>query len=454
MFLTDFATLGFESQRFMQASAYRRTWTIAHRLALASSTPYDFTQRVQAYLQRGFTYNESPPLRAVPLEAFVARDRAGYCQQFSGAMALMLRMGGVPARAASGFTTGQRGSNGDYEVKDTDAHSWVEAYFPGIGWVPFDPTPAAAPAAAGARARSTRDARADPGRPRGPRRARARRQLRRRGAGRGRLGPSAAAIAGWCVLGLLAASVAAGLALRLRRRVVPADPWLAEFERALRRSGPAAGAGHDAGAARARAWARRARVRRRAAGGAVRGGGDGPVGVGSRGAAARARARPRARRPGEKPVGVAAVAGRLTRRPPPVGRLWSPLHTLATLGIWNTPTRLYRRGTALLDAGDYHAAAVSLAQARDSDPDKTSIREALGRALFHCHSYGDAASEFQAVVDFAPTNDFALFCLGRCLQLLGRHAEARHPLTLAACMRPERGDYRLYRDRARAAAAA
>lgn len=113
---------------------------------------------------------------------------------------------------------------------------------------------------------------------------------------------------------------------------------------------------------------------------------------------------------------------------------------------------LYQRGMALLEAGDYHAASVSLAQLRDSEPDKTSIREALGRALFHARRYGDAAAEFQAVVDRAPTNDFALFCLGRCLQLMGRHAEARHPLTLAACMRPERGDYRLYRDRARAAA--
>ena len=63
--------------------------------------------------------------------------------------------------------------------------------------------------------------------------------------------------------------------------------------------------------------------------------------------------------------------------------------------------------------------------------------------------YEDAAAEFQAIVERAPTNDYALFCLGRCLQLLGRHAEARQPLALAACMRPNRSDYRLYRDRAR-----
>src|SRR6202035_3534911 len=114
---------------------------------------------------------------------------------------------------------------------------------------------------------------------------------------------------------------------------------------------------------------------------------------------------------------------------------------------------LFRRGTSLLEEGDYHQATVPLARARDLAPDKTSIREALGRALFHVQRYEEAAAEFTAVIERAPTNDFALFCLGRSLQLLGRHAEARKPLALAACLQPERRDYRLYRDRARAAAA-
>ena len=112
---------------------------------------------------------------------------------------------------------------------------------------------------------------------------------------------------------------------------------------------------------------------------------------------------------------------------------------------------LYRRGTALLEAGDYHAASVALQRARDLAPEKTSIREALGRAFFRSARYEEAREEFEAVVDHAPTNDYALFCLGRSLQQLGRHAEARRPLALASCMRPERRDYRLYRDRSRAA---
>ena len=108
----------------------------------------------------------------------------------------------------------------------------------------------------------------------------------------------------------------------------------------------------------------------------------------------------------------------------------------------------------MLEAGHNHQATIPLSRARDLAPDKTSIREALGRALFGAQRYEQAALEFEAVIDQAPTNDYALFCLGRSLQMLGRHAEARKPLTLAACLQPGRGDYRLYRDRARARAQA
>ena len=114
---------------------------------------------------------------------------------------------------------------------------------------------------------------------------------------------------------------------------------------------------------------------------------------------------------------------------------------------------LFRRGTELLEAGHNHQAVIPLTRARDLAPEQTSIREALGRALFHCQRYEQAAEEFQAVIYRAPTNDYALFCLGRSLQLLGRHAEARKPLVLAACLQPSRRDYRVYRDRARARAA-
>ncbi|MGH2944392.1 MAG: tetratricopeptide repeat protein, partial [Solirubrobacteraceae bacterium] len=105
---------------------------------------------------------------------------------------------------------------------------------------------------------------------------------------------------------------------------------------------------------------------------------------------------------------------------------------------------------ALLEAGDFNSATVPLSKAAELEPEKTSIREALGRAYFRSRQFEAARVEFEAVVERAPTNDYALFCLGRSLQQLGRHQEARRPLALACCLRPERSDYRLYRDRSQA----
>ena len=114
---------------------------------------------------------------------------------------------------------------------------------------------------------------------------------------------------------------------------------------------------------------------------------------------------------------------------------------------------LYQRGMALLEDGHFHQAKIPLAKARDLEPDKTSIREALGRACFRSGAFEEARVEFEAVVERAPTNDYALFCLGRSLQLQGRHAEARKPLALASCLRPEREDYSKYLGQARRRAA-
>jgi len=113
---------------------------------------------------------------------------------------------------------------------------------------------------------------------------------------------------------------------------------------------------------------------------------------------------------------------------------------------------LYRRGSALLESGDYSAAAIPLEKASRFEPDKTSIREALGRAYFRSGRYAKARDEFRAVVERAPVNDFAHFCLGRSLEKTGRPDEARRHLALACNLRPERADYRAYRDRLRRAA--
>jgi Flp pilus assembly protein TadD len=114
---------------------------------------------------------------------------------------------------------------------------------------------------------------------------------------------------------------------------------------------------------------------------------------------------------------------------------------------------LFKRGSALLDSGDFNAAAIPLERASRLEPDKGSIREALGRAYFRSGRFAEARDEFAAVVERYPTNDFALFCLGRACELTGDPKEARKNLTLAAQLRPDRADYRAYRDRLRRRAA-
>jgi hypothetical protein len=91
----------------------------------------------------GFTYTTHPPQSFdAPLLDFVVDTKRGYCQHFAGAMALMLRYLGIPARVAVGFVSGVYDAKTQtWTVTDHDAHAWVEAWFDGYGWLPFDPTP-------------------------------------------------------------------------------------------------------------------------------------------------------------------------------------------------------------------------------------------------------------------------------------------------------------------------
>ncbi|HVH51360.1 MAG TPA: transglutaminase-like domain-containing protein [Gaiellaceae bacterium] len=114
-----------------------------------ASTPYAAAVALDAWFRStgGFRYTNHPAVfGAAPLVGFVAETRAGYCQYFAGAMALMLRYLGVPARVAVGFSSGTYDAGrGIWTVTDHDAHAWVEAWFDGYGWLPFDPTPAGRP---------------------------------------------------------------------------------------------------------------------------------------------------------------------------------------------------------------------------------------------------------------------------------------------------------------------
>ncbi|WP_273847587.1 DUF3488 and transglutaminase-like domain-containing protein, partial [Rubrobacter calidifluminis] len=106
-------------------------------------TPYDKARAVYSYLKYdgGFTYNLNVNYKAgSELQEFLAR-REGFCTQFSSTMALICRRLGVPTRNVYGATTGQMIRPDEYLVRGENMHTWVEVYFPGVGWYPFDPTP-------------------------------------------------------------------------------------------------------------------------------------------------------------------------------------------------------------------------------------------------------------------------------------------------------------------------
>ena len=134
----------FHDDRYQPLWAYRPLWRDAQRITARARSPYEATLRLERWFRSGgnFTYDEQPPRSAglPPLVDFVERTRAGYCQHFAGAMTVMLRMLGVPARVAVGFTAGTW-KGGVWTVTDYQAHAWVEAWFAGYGWLTFDPTP-------------------------------------------------------------------------------------------------------------------------------------------------------------------------------------------------------------------------------------------------------------------------------------------------------------------------
>jgi transglutaminase-like putative cysteine protease len=118
---------------------------LAREITKNAQTPFDQAIRIQNHLRSRFAYTLKLAGKPGddPLAHFLFETRAGHCEYFASSMAIMLRTLGIPSREVNGFLPGEYNDlGGDYIVRASDAHSWVEVYFPGIGWQVFDPTPA------------------------------------------------------------------------------------------------------------------------------------------------------------------------------------------------------------------------------------------------------------------------------------------------------------------------
>jgi hypothetical protein len=133
----------------LQGTDWGHVFRLSWRLSKGVESELGVVRRVENFLLRDgrFRYttevaNPGPE----PLNEFLFHTHAGYCQHFAGAAALLLRVAGVPTRVVVGFATGEQISRHTWAVRDEDAHAWIEVYFPGVGWVPFNPTPSSSPA--------------------------------------------------------------------------------------------------------------------------------------------------------------------------------------------------------------------------------------------------------------------------------------------------------------------
>jgi transglutaminase-like putative cysteine protease len=120
---------------------------LAGQITGAASNRYDKAVALEKYLKTHYGYTlqllRSPV--ADPLANFLFERKQGHCEYFASSMAVMLRTLGIPSRVVNGFRSDEFNDvTGNYVVRAKNAHSWVEAYFPGYGWVTFDPTPGGA----------------------------------------------------------------------------------------------------------------------------------------------------------------------------------------------------------------------------------------------------------------------------------------------------------------------
>jgi transglutaminase superfamily protein len=143
------ARLATDMPKPLQGTDWAHLFRLAWHLSAHVESEFAVVRRVEDYLLRQerfrYTTDVGTPGNE-PLLEFLFHTHAGYCQHFAGAAALLLRVAGVPTRVVVGFATGEPIGHDTWAVRDEDAHAWIEVYFPGVGWVPFNPTPGSAPA--------------------------------------------------------------------------------------------------------------------------------------------------------------------------------------------------------------------------------------------------------------------------------------------------------------------
>src|SRR6266566_5770904 len=118
---------------------------LADRNSAGQTTEFGKVNALATWLSSSqFTYTLAAPnlTSAKSLVTFLTKGKSGFCVQYAYAMTVLTRLLGIPARFVVGYTAGTRLRNGSYEVKNTDAHAWTEVYFPTLGWIRFEPTPA------------------------------------------------------------------------------------------------------------------------------------------------------------------------------------------------------------------------------------------------------------------------------------------------------------------------
>lgn len=132
-------------QRYLQLpdSITPRTRQLAIDITARQDTPYDKAVAITDYLRNNIQYSDSVPNKPNNQETidwFLFDLKKGFCNYYSTAEVILLRSVGVPARWAVGYAQGERLDDGSFYVRQKDAHAWPEVYFPGIGWVEFEPT--------------------------------------------------------------------------------------------------------------------------------------------------------------------------------------------------------------------------------------------------------------------------------------------------------------------------